>query len=71
MGISSTQSPSVAFTIFTVPILMFFFVFFIESIVEISDEMTSAEEKQSNANFKKFKEYYNESQRKMRNCSQV
>ena len=45
---------------------MFFFVFFINSIIEIIDEMTSAEEKQRKANVKQFKEYYNESQRKMR-----
>jgi hypothetical protein len=56
---------SVAFTNFTILIVMFFFVFFINSIIEIIDEMTSAEEKQRKANIKLFKEYYNESQRKM------
>ena len=57
MGTSPPQSPSVAFTNFTVLILMFFFVFFIDSIVEISDEMTSAEEKQSEADVQQFEEY--------------
>jgi hypothetical protein len=38
--------------------VVFFFVLFINSVIEIIDEMTTAEEKQRKANLKLFKQYY-------------
>ena len=37
---------------------------FINSVIEIIDEMTSAEQKQRKANLKMFKQYYLEAERK-------
>jgi hypothetical protein len=61
--------PSVVFTNVTILMVVFFFVLFINSVIEIIDEMTSAEEKQRKTNLKMFKQYYLESERKRNEIS--
>lgn len=56
--ITPRNPPSVVFTNISILIMMFFFVFFINSVIEIIDGMTSSEEKQKKSNIKRFKLYY-------------
>lgn len=62
--ITPRNPPSVVFTNISILITMFFFVFFINNIIEIIDEMTTSEDKQKKENVKKFKIYYNHTLKK-------